>query len=205
MRRAVWISLFTAALAFACRKADEKVNNGAAGVSTDTGASTSTASSTNAGTTTGATGGTTSNLADADKEFVMKAAIGGMAEVQGGQVAASKGTAADVKTFGNRMVTDHGKANDELKQLATNKGLALPADTDDKHKKEIDDLSKKSGKDFDKTYADMMVKDHEEDVAEFQKESTAAQDPDLKNWVTKTLPVLQDHLKMAKDMKAKVK
>src|SRR5947199_64243 len=76
---------------------------------------------------------------------------------------------------------------------------------DDDAKKTQDELSKKSGKDFDKSYINDMVKDHEKDVAEFQKKSTAAQDPDLKAWVSKTLPTLQDHLKMAKETAAKVK
>ena len=170
---------------------------------TDTSGTTSTA--TTSTTSTGSTGGTVSTLSAADKDFVMKAANGGMAEVAGGQTATQKATNADVKAFGQRMVTDHGKANDELKQLATTKGLALPSTTDAEHQKKIDDLSKKSGKDFDKAYMADMVKDHEEDVAEFQKQSKSAQDPDLKAWVTKTLPTLQDHLRMAKETQKKVK
>ena len=156
-------------------------------------------------TGTGSTGGTASTLSDADKTFIMKAAQGGMAEVALGNLAAQQGASADVKSFGNRMVNDHGKAGDELKTLATNKGLALPMDLDAEGKKTQDELSKKSGKDFDKAYIDDMVKDHEKDVAEFQKESTAAQDPDLKAWVSKTLPTLQDHLKQAKEVAGKVK
>ena len=203
--------------AFACKNeqnttADTSGTSTTSVAATDTSATTSTndtsgtsGTSATAGTTTGASGGTVSSLSDADKQFVMKAAQGGMAEVSTGQLAAAKATNADVKAFGNRMVTDHGKANDELKQLATNKGLSLPTDTDADHKKKMNDLEKKSGKDFDKSYMADMVKDHEHDVAEFQKESTSAQDPDLKNWVTKTLPTLQDHLKMAKQTASKVK
>jgi putative membrane protein len=122
-----------------------------------------------------------------------------------GSLAAQQGTNPDVKNFGTRMTNDHGKANDELKALATNKGLSLPTELDAEHKSKQDELSKKSGKDFDKAYMDDMVKDHEKDVAEFQKESTSAQDPDLKAWVTKTLPTLQDHLKMAKETAGKLK
>ncbi len=128
-----------------------------------------------------------------------------MAEVALGQMASTKAASNDVKDFGNRMVNDHGKANDELKQLASSKGVTLPADLDAESKKASDALSKKTGKAFDKDYISDMVKDHEKDVAEFQKESSSAQDPDLKNWVTKTLPTLQDHLKMAKQTAAKVK
>ena len=135
----------------------------------------------------------------------MKAAQGGMAEVALGTLAAQQGTDAGVKSFGNRMTNDHGKANDELKALATNKGLALPTDLDTEAKKTQDDLSKRSGPDFDKAYMHDMIKDHQKDVAEFQKESTAAQDPDIKAWVSKTLPTLQDHLKQAKEMAGKLK
>jgi len=136
---------------------------------------------------------------------MMKAAQGGMAEVAGGQTASTNAASSSVKDFGNRMVQDHGKANDELKQLASSKGVTLPTDTDAEHKAKLDEMSKKKGKDFDKAYMSDMVKDHEKDVAEFQKQSTSAQDPDLKNWVTKTLPTLQDHLKMAKDINSKLK
>jgi len=135
---------------------------------------------------------------------MMKAAQGGMAEVNGGNMATSKATNADVKTFGQRMVTDHSKANDELKQLAATKGVALPSDVSDEQKKMADHLNSMSGKAFDKAYMDDMVKDHLKDVGEFEKMSKSAKDPDLKAWVTKTLPTLQDHLKMAKDTQKKV-
>jgi putative membrane protein len=174
---------------------------------TDTSSTTTTTGTETTGTMTGtgATGGTVSTLSNDDKEFAMKAAQGNMAEVNGGNTAAQKGTSADVKTFGNRMVSDHGKALDELKQLAQTKGIALPSDVNAEQKALADKLSKLSGAAFDKEYTDAMVKDHEEDVAEFDKASKNAQDPDLKAWAAKTLPVIQDHLKMAKEMKAKVK
>jgi putative membrane protein len=213
-----WILALVCALAvmaFACNKEN---NNAATDSSTtttsgtDTSATTSTVdtsgtetSGTASPSSTGATGGTVSSLDPADKDFVMKAAQGGMAEVMLGQMASSKGTSPDVKNFGNRMVSDHGKANDELKQLAQNKGMALPSDTDKEHKDAADKLSKANGSDFDKQYISNMVEDHEKDVKEFQKASTDAKDPDLKAWASKTLPTLQDHLKMAKDTKAKLK
>jgi len=81
----------------------------------------------------------------------------------------------------------------------------MPTELDAENKSAEDALKAKTGKDFDKAYIDDMVKDHEKDVAEFEKESKAAQDSDLKAWVTKTLPTLQDHLKMAKDTQKKVK
>jgi putative membrane protein len=197
----------------ACRNSEEKVSNGAAGTTdtsttstsgTDT-SGTATTSIAASATTRGFTGGTVSNLSAEDKDFVMKAAIGGLAEVQMGQTAQQKGQNADVKAFGARMVTDHSKTNDELKQLATTKGLALPTDLDEKHKKTADSIAVKNGKDFDKAYMSDMVKDHEEDVKEFEKTSKTAGEADIRSWAAKTLPTLQEHLRMAKETLKKVK
>jgi putative membrane protein len=156
-------------------------------------------------TTTGSTGGTVSAMSPDDKEFVMKAAMGGMAEVQMGQMAAEKASNKDVKAFGQRMVADHSKANDQLKQLATVKGLALPTEIGEEHKKAADHLAGLSGKAFDKAYMTHMVDDHQKDVAEFQKESTSGQDADLKGWAGATLPTLQEHLTIAQATAKKVR
>lgn len=209
--RTRWMVLAAVVLALVACKKQENYSSDTGATSTDTATTSTMASITDTGSTTGtntgtgSTGGTASTLSDAEKEFVMKAAQGGMAEVSLGGLAAQQGTSDAVKSFGNRMVNDHGKANDELKSLAMAKGLSLPTELDAEGKKMQDELSKKSGKDFDKAYINDMVEDHEKDVAEFQKESTAAQDPDLKAWVTKTLPTLQDHLKMAKEAAGKTK
>ena len=206
--RSRWMILFAALLLVAalgaCKKSEDAQQS--ASQTTDTAAAQSASQTdTMTATTTGSTGGTVANLSGDDKEFVTKAAIGGMAEVQMGQLASSKATSADVKAFGQRMVTDHSKANDELKSLATTKGLALPTDLDDEHKNDMQKLSTLTGKDFDKAYMDNMVKDHEKDVNEFQKASGSAGDADLKAWAGKTLPTLQQHLQMAKDVQSKVK
>lgn len=205
-----------ALMTFACRK--ESTENAATETSTTSTTATDTSatlskidtsgtetSGTTSKTSTGSSGGTVSSLDTTDKQFVMKAAQGGMGEIMLGQMASSKGTSPDVKNFGNRMVSDHGKANDELKQLAQNKGMALPADVDKETKQFADRLSKTSGKDFDKEYINNMVDDHEKDVNEFEKASKNAKDPDLRAWATKTLPTLQDHLKMAREVKSKLK
>lgn len=210
MKNNPWILALVCALAmmaFACHH-EENNNNVATDTSTTTTSATDTSATTSTVSDTSGTAGT-SSMASAvdpgDQEFMNKAAQGGMAEVMLGQTASSKGTSPDVKNFGNRMVSDHGKAGDELKQLAQTKGVTLPADVDDESKKMADKLSKLSGKDFDKEYINGMVEDHEKDVKEFEKASKDAKDPDLKAWATKTLPTLQDHLKMAKDTKAKLK
>jgi putative membrane protein len=138
-----------------------------------------------------------SQLSSADKTFVTKAAQGGMAEVQLGQLATEKAQSDDVKKFGQRMVDDHSKANDQLKSIASQKGVTLPTDLSAKDKAEKDRLSKLSGEQFDKAYMKAMVKDHKTDVAEFQKEANSGKDSDVKNFASQTLPTLQDHLKMA--------
>ena len=130
----------------------------------------------------------------------MDAAIGGLMEVELGQLAAQKGTSESVKQFGQRMVDDHGKANTELMTLATSKGVTLPTAIDDKHRQDVTKLSAMSGADFDRAYAKMMLKDHEKDVSEFEKQSTKGTDPDLKAFASKTLPTLQQHLEMARGL-----
>jgi putative membrane protein len=134
-----------------------------------------------------------------DKTFVTKAAQGGMAEVQLGQLAADKGTSDDVKKFGQRMVTDHSKANDELKTIAQSKNITLPTAVDAKDKALHDRLASLSGAAFDRAYMRNMVADHKKDIAEFRVESKSGKDPEVKAWAEKTLPTLEDHLKQAQD------
>jgi putative membrane protein len=134
-----------------------------------------------------------------DQAFVMKAAKGGMAEVELGKLAASKASSEDVKKFGQRMVDDHSKANDELKSLAQGKNITLPTDVDPKDKATHDRLEKLSGAAFDRAYMQHMLEDHRQDVNEFRKESTSGKDPDVKAWAGKTLPTLEEHLRLAQD------
>lgn len=136
-----------------------------------------------------------------DKTFMMKAAQGGMAEVQLGQMASQKGASNAVKEFGQRMVTDHSKANDQLMQVAAQKGVTLPKNIDAKHRALAARLSHLSGAAFDRAYVTAMVKDHKEDVAEFKKESMRGKDQDVKGFAAQTLPVITDHLHMAQQMK----
>ena len=149
---------------------------------------------------TGATGEQTGmgNLSSKDRDFVMDAAIGGMMEVELGRVAAQKGTSEAVKQFGQRMVDDHSKANEELTSLASSKGITLPTELDKKHRDEVTKLSAMSGAEFDRAYSKMMLSDHVKDVAEFEKQSTKAADPDVKAFAGKTLPTLKEHLELAK-------
>jgi len=144
-------------------------------------------------------------VSSADKSFVEKAAIGSMAEVQMGRLAQQKAGSDQVKQFGTRMVDDHSKANDDLKQVASHKGITLPSDLDAKHKNKMAKLEKLSGAQFDRAYMDDMVSDHKKDVAEFEKQSKSGHDADIKGFASKTLPTLQEHLKLAQSADAAVK
>jgi putative membrane protein len=135
-----------------------------------------------------------------DKKFAKEAAMGGLMEVELGKVATQKASSDAVKQFGQRMVDDHTKANDELKQVASQDNLTLPTTLDKKHQEMVDKMSALSGPAFDKTYMKDMVKDHEKDVKEFQKESQSGTDPNIKSFATKTLPILQSHLESAKQI-----
>ena len=156
-------------------------------------------------TTTGSTGGSMSAMTPEDKEFVSKAGMGGLYEVQAGNLALQKAQSAEVKAFAQRMVTDHSQANTELAQLATTKGLALPTELSGDHENTVEHLNGLSGAAFDKMYMTHMVEDHNKDVAEFEKASTTASDADVKAWAGKTLPTLQQHQQQAKDISSKLK
>ena len=119
-------------------------------------------------------------------------------------VTAQKAANPEVKKFGQTMVTDHSKANAELKALAAKKNISIPTEMGS-HKSDIEKMSKLSGADFDRQYVDDMVADHETDVAEFEKQAMSAKDPDVKAFAAKTLPTLKRHLEMIKAIQAKMK
>lgn len=170
----------------------------------NSGESTSSTDSTSSSTTMTADSASTANtnnttisntpLSKEDSSFVMEAAIGGLMEVQSGQIAQNNAQSQRVKDFGAMMVTDHGKANDELKSYASAHGINLPDALPADKQKHIDAMKNMKGAAFDKHYVSMMVDDHKEDVAKFKKESTGAKDDQLKTWTANTLPVLQKHL-----------
>ena len=145
-------------------------------------------------------GASPSQVAPSDKKFVREAAQGGMAEVELGKLATEKASSDEVKKFGQRMVDDHTKAGNELKQIAGEKGIVVSQQLSAKDKMTKDRLSKLSGEQFDKAYMADMVKDHTQDVADFQKEANSGADSDVKNFAAKTLPTLQDHLREAKQI-----
>jgi putative membrane protein len=134
------------------------------------------------------------SLDSSDSDFVKKAAKGNLTEIDLGRLAARKAVSPEVKQFADRMIRDHSKANRELTALAASKGVDVPKSAPLSEDASAMHLKMLSGKSFDEAYVKMMVEDHKEDVADFQKESESATDPDVKNFVSKTLPVLQSHL-----------
>jgi putative membrane protein len=144
------------------------------------------------------------NAPYADEKFVREAAEGSMAEVKLGQLAEEKGQSQEVKKFAKRMVEDHTKATDELKQIAGQEGFNLPTDVSRQDAEKYERLAKLSGPEFDKAYAQEMVKDHQKDVSEFKRATSAAQKPALKQFAQRELPTLESHLQEAKQMMAQV-
>ena len=147
-----------------------------------------------------------SNKTVTDQQFVDEAAKGGLAEVKLGELAAERGSDPEVKRFGQRMVEDHGAANKELTSILRNLTSITPPPKElvGKHRDIYDDLSKRSGADFDKAYISDMVADHEEDAKLFESMADNGQDPQLKAFAAKTLPVIKEHLKMARDIATKI-
>jgi putative membrane protein len=139
-----------------------------------------------------------------DWEFFKEAAQGGMAEVRLGQMAADKAKSEAVKSFGQRMVTDHGKASQELKDLAVAESVTLPTEMSADAKASQEKLSGLSGAEFDKAYMEEMLKDHKKDISAFQEEAQQGKDPEVKNWAEKTLPTLQEHHTLAETTSSKI-
>ena len=138
----------------------------------------------------------------ADTTFMKTASMDGMAEVEHGRLGAQNAASSDVKQFAQRMVDDHGKANAELKSLASQKNVTLPAELDAKHKAMQDKLSKLNGPAFDSAYMAHMAAAHKEAVTLFQREAKTGKDAETKAFAEKTLPTVQEHLKMAQDLSA---
>lgn len=135
-----------------------------------------------------------------DKKFAKNAAIGGMTEVELGKLAVQKGSSDAVKQFGQKMIDDHTKANDQLKQIAGKEGIDIPQSLSSKQQSHVDKLAKLSGPAFDRAYMKDAVKDHEKDVNDFKSEAQYGSDPNIKLFASNTLPTLEQHLAAAKDL-----
>jgi putative membrane protein len=135
-----------------------------------------------------------SQLQSADQDFVKKAAIGGMFEVQSSEIAQDKAQSAEVKEFAEQMITDHGKANKELESAAQDLGATVPEELDAKHQQALQKLESASeGAEFDRAYIQAQRNAHKEAVNLFSSYSKSGGDAQLTSWAQKTLPTLQEH------------
>lgn len=141
---------------------------------------------------------------DASK-FAVEAADGGLLEVQLGTLALTKAASPQVKKFAQMMVDDHTKANNELKALAGKKNITLPSVMSEDCQKKYYDIDQKRGTEFDKDYMDLMVKDHKDDIDEFEKAAEKSEDPDIKSWAAGTVATLRHHLEEAQRIRDALK
>lgn len=138
-------------------------------------------------------------------EFAVEAADGGLLEVQLGTLALTKAASPQVKKFAQMMVDDHTKANNELKALAARKNITLPSVMSEDCQKKYYDMDQKKGTDFDKDYMDLMVKDHKDDIDEFEKAAEKSEDPDVKSWAAGKVTTLCHHLEEAQRVRDALK
>ena len=185
MKKGFPFLLLLAAFAIGC--------NNEAGDSTDTADSANKANAENQ---------STPGADQASSEFLVKAADGGMAEVENGQLAQEKATNAKVKSFASMMVNDHTGANSQVKSLAAARNVQLPATVSDEHKQKKDELAKKSGAEFDRAYMDLMVSDHEKTIDLFEDASGDVKDSEVKTFADNTLPKLRMHLDSARAIRS---
>ena len=146
----------------------------------------------------------TSGKKNSDSKFMMAAAASDMNEIGLSNQALSKSTNEDVKKLAQMMVDDHTKSSEELKPIAASKGVTLPTEMDSKHKSMMEKMSAMSGADFDREYVKTMVKDHEKAVALYQKQADGGKDAEAKAFAVKTLPVVQGHLDMSRNLMTKM-
>jgi putative membrane protein len=131
-----------------------------------------------------------------------KAAMMDMAEIQTGRLAVSQGASESVRQFGQRMIDDHTRTSQQLMQMASAAGFTPPQTLDAKHQAAAAKLGRLTGAEFDRAYMKQMVKDHQEAVSLYQRQSARGTMADLRSFASATLPALQEHLTMARSMAA---
>ena len=141
------------------------------------------------------------SISMADTNFIMAAAQGGMTEVKLGELASTSGKRNDVKEFGQMMVKDHTAINDDLKTLATQKGVTLPQSLDAEHQGMVDKMAALTGSGFDDAYINGMIQAHQEDAKAFRAESAATHDTGIKYFLDTSIPVVESHLQQATALK----
>jgi putative membrane protein len=149
---------------------------------------------------TGTAVGQDGKVSDMDQQFLQQAASAGTAEVKLGAMATERAASPEVQQFGQRMVTDHTKANQELMALVKAKDISVSTEMDEQHQETAETLSKVQGSEFDREFMRHMVMDHEKAVQLFSTASQESKDADIKAFATKILPHLQEHLQMARQL-----
>lgn len=139
-----------------------------------------------------------------DATFAQQAALSGLAEIELGRLAQQRASSDAVRQFADHIVNDHTRANADLKQLARNQGITLPADLDQQHRQLLDTLSRQRGQDFDRQFVQQMIDDHQQAVNLFDTEARTGQNSELRAWAAHTVPVLRDHLRMAQDLQNQI-
>ncbi len=145
------------------------------------------------------------NSLEEDSQFMIKAASGGMMEVELGKLAVNIGSNEQVKEFGQRMVEDHSKANQRLMEIASKKNITLPNAMNDGHQDKVKKLSKKTGTEYDKDYLDFMVNDHNDDIELFEDAVDNLGDEEVKAFAAETLPTLRNHQQQAEAIQKALK
>ena len=151
-------------------------------------------------TTTTDTAAQAGQLAEADQTFVEKAAQDSIAEIDLGELAKERAESEEVKQFAQRMIDDHGKANEQLEEIAKSKGAVIPTEAGEEHSKLRAELGELEGEAFDQKYMAAMAEDHQMAVDLFQKQAEEGEDPELKSFAEQTLPIIKEHLTMAQSM-----
>jgi len=144
-------------------------------------------------------------ISEKDYKFVSTAALEGMLEVKAGELARVRGLNPLVKQFGERMVADHTRIGEELKDWASKRGAKMPAQLDTKQRRHLEHLEKLTGREFDTAYASAMVEDHQADLKEYLKAANSADDTDLRVFAAKTVSVIREHLALARNVESSVK
>ena len=144
---------------------------------------------------------TSKDMSSGDASFVREASSSGEAEVEFGRLLTEKAQSSDLKTYGQRLIDDHTQANEKLSRIASQKGLQVSTEPTMGERNELEKLSKLSGKDFDEAARKYAIRDHEKDIRKFTDATSALQDPELRQYAQQTLPVLQDHLRRAQELK----
>ncbi len=202
-KRIIWVALCAtiglaaAAVAHSGVPAGQNTNSGAQG-NTNAGQSGNTNGNMSGG---GGTGG--AQLASADRRFVMNAAMSDLFEIEAGRLALERASSDAVRQAAQRLIDDHTRTSQELTQLAASKGVTPPTALDSKHRSMLERLRRQNGAEFDREFARTAgVRAHQDAVKLFRQEASRGRDADLRAFAARTLPALEEHLRMAQSAHA---